>query len=206
MVRKAPMKKIPWFSLLFTSSQTEQTKERSGLQFPPTGRKQAHPLLCYGINSFPFQVQLYWDTGWWMLVKRALPALSQAVRAGLAARPHPDPGYLPQDWPEPHTVAGPTTTTSSTTPTTAYSLTAAPAPLKLLVLFSIGPFLVFLHPTCQTSWNDKDAKLSFVQVCTLTLYSTSTWQSQQGGKGWRGKVCSSSSHSPLQYCHFPCHF
>lgn len=181
MVRKAPMKKkIPRFSLLFTSSQTEQTKERSGLKFPPTGRKQAHPLLCYGINSFPLQVQLYWDTGWWMLVKRALPALSQAVRAGLAARPHPDPGYLPQDRPEPRTVAGPTTT-RDTTPTTAYSLTAAPAPLKLLVLFSIAPFLAFLHPVCQTSWNDKDPKLSCEQACTLTLYQHVTVSARRQG-------------------------
>lgn len=48
-------KKSHDFSLLFTSSQTEQAKERSGLKFFPTGRKQAHPLLCHGMKSFPSQ-------------------------------------------------------------------------------------------------------------------------------------------------------
>lgn len=49
VVRKTRMKKMPRLSLLFTLSQREQTKERSGLKLPPAGRKQAHcpPLLPF---------------------------------------------------------------------------------------------------------------------------------------------------------------
>lgn len=48
VVRKTD-KKMQRLSLLFTSSQREQTKKRSGLKLPPAGRKQEHcpPLLPF---------------------------------------------------------------------------------------------------------------------------------------------------------------
>lgn len=99
--------------------------------------------------------------------EKCLACTKPAVRAGLAARPHPDPGYLPQDRPEPCTAAGPTTTTG-TVPTAAYSLAAALAPLKLLVLLSITSSLKLFHPVCQTWGNETKIPNSAVHKRALS--------------------------------------
>lgn len=125
-------------------------------------------MLGYKLLSFTSTAPLRRRLG--DVGEKGLAGPKPAIRAGLAAGSHPDLGYLPQDRPglpiAGQTRAGPTTTTG-TVPTTSYSLTAAPAPLKILVPFSIASSLKLFHPACQTWGNE--IKMPNSAVCKHTL-------------------------------------